>query len=108
MRNVDSYPPSTEFLGGVDGRPTAAERVENHITRIAARFEYAFEKRNRFLCGIAEPLGCHRIDRPNVVPNIADWHPFAFVQIAPQLYPAFRLSRKLQPAFGVQLFHRRK
>src|SRR5271166_3897090 len=66
-RDVNSNPTPLESLRGDDRSATSAERVENEVALVAARFDDAFEQRLGLLGGIAEAFLGLRVDRWNIV-----------------------------------------
>ena len=54
LRHVNADPVAAEFLGGVNGRAAAAERVQHHVAGIAAGLDDPLQQRHRLLRRVAE------------------------------------------------------
>ena len=59
VRHINADPVAAEFLGGVNRRAAAAERVEHHVAGIAAGLDDPLQQRHRLLrrsSRIAQPF----------------------------------------------------
>jgi hypothetical protein len=54
VRNVDAYPLAIKFLRGVNSRSASAKWIKHHVAGVGGRGDYAFEKGERLLGGVAE------------------------------------------------------
>ena len=72
LRHVNADPVAAEFLGGVNRRAAAAERVQHHVAGIAAGLDDPLQQRHGLLRRVAETFGGAGIHRLNVSPNVAN------------------------------------
>ena len=107
LRHVNADPVATEFLGGVNRRAAAAERIQHHVAGIAAGLDDPLQQRHGLLRRVAETF-VRCISNPlNVCPNIANG--FSFLLVEKNFSPVeagvpsffFRIKSSLTRAFPI-------